>query len=121
LGHDFGKTHTKNKKPSYPPEIEVAKCLAPAKVQVLASSLIISKIVVGIVLLLLKVRAFLSFPIDKHEKGGDGLPPTAVGKSNGGPPTFHLLKIITRISIKVDKTKPILKHIPNADGVETLE
>jgi hypothetical protein len=44
-----------------------------------------------------------------------------MGKSNGGPPTFHLLKIVSRVKFKVDKTKPILNHIPNGDGVATLE
>jgi hypothetical protein len=46
---------------AYPPKIKVLKCLAPASIQVYASSLIILKMVVDKVLLLLKVRAFLSF------------------------------------------------------------
>jgi hypothetical protein len=44
-----------------------------------------------------------------------------VGKSNGGPPTFHLLEVVPKVRVKVDKTKSILNHIPNADGVAILE
>jgi hypothetical protein len=66
------------------------------------------------------IPLFLKFPSDKHKKGGDGLPPTSMGKCNGGPPMFCLLEIIPRVRFKVDN-KPILNDIPNADGVATLE